>query len=217
MNIEEPVKRRYESRVRDSQARATRLAVIAAASRLFEERGYVATSIDDIAAASGVSRATVFTSVGGKPAVLKAAFDVAIVGDDEPIALPDRDYARPVRDEPDPRRTVALFASLMTDLGARLTGISEALRGAAHADPEARALWEKAQADRRQGAANFIALLSAKGPLRPDLEPDIAADIVFALNDPSLHRVLVHDRGWPIERFRAWLIETMTRALLPAE
>jgi hypothetical protein len=39
------------------------------------ERGYGATTIGDIAAAAGVSRATVFASAGAKPALLKAAFD----------------------------------------------------------------------------------------------------------------------------------------------
>jgi len=67
------VKRPYESRLRAGQARATRLALLEAAGHLFARQGYVATSIEQIADAAGVSRATVFTSVGGKPVLLKGA------------------------------------------------------------------------------------------------------------------------------------------------
>src|SRR2546426_12500193 len=115
MNTEGDVKRSYQSPLRQAQARTTRKAVIGAAARLFAERGYVATSIDDIAAAAGVSRATVFSSVGGKPVLLKTAFDVAIVGDDEPVSLPDRPRSKAIREEPDQRRYLALYAGLGTD------------------------------------------------------------------------------------------------------
>ncbi|HYT76088.1 MAG TPA: helix-turn-helix domain-containing protein, partial [Vicinamibacterales bacterium] len=87
----------YRSPLRDAQAKATRLRVIQSASRLFIERGYGATSIDEIAEAAGVGRATVFTAVGGKALLLRAAYDVALVGDDEPIPLPQRSWAQPVR------------------------------------------------------------------------------------------------------------------------
>src|SRR5450759_2513013 len=102
MKSEAKVKRTYESRLRAGQARATRLALLEAAGRLFAERGYVATSIEEIAEAAGVSRATVFTSVGGKPALLKAAYDVALVGDDEPVSMPDRPDSLRSKAEPDP-------------------------------------------------------------------------------------------------------------------
>jgi hypothetical protein len=46
--------------------------------------------------------------VGGKPALLKTAFDVAIVGDDEPVSLPDRPRSKAIREEPDQRRYLAL-------------------------------------------------------------------------------------------------------------
>ena len=74
------VKRSYDSRLRLERADATRLAIAAAAGRLFAERGYAATSIEEIAAAAGVGRATVFTSVGGKPELLKEAYRLAVRG-----------------------------------------------------------------------------------------------------------------------------------------
>ncbi|MDQ6741607.1 MAG: TetR/AcrR family transcriptional regulator [Candidatus Dormibacteraeota bacterium] len=217
MNMHGDVKRRYQSPLRQAQARTTRKAVIGAAARLFAERGYVTTSIDDIAAAAGVSRATVFSSVGGKAVLLKTAFDVAIVGDDEPVALPDRPRSKAIREEPDQRRYLALYAGLVTEMWVRLGGIYEAVRGAASADPEARGLWETHQAQRRVGAANVVGDLQRKGSLREGLEVEAAADIVWVLNDPGLYHQLVDRQGWAPETFARWLAEAMQRLLLADE
>jgi AcrR family transcriptional regulator len=207
------VKRTYQSTLRGAQAQSTREAVIAAAGRLFAEQGYAATSIDDIAAAAGVSRATVFTSVGGKPKLLKTALDVAIVGDDEPVPLPERPRSKAIRAERDPRKYLALYAEMVTEMDGRMAGIHEALRGAAGVDPDARALWESHLAQHRQGAANVIADLMRKGRLKKGLEPAAAADIVWLLG-PGMYYMLVHRRGWPPQRFQAWLTETFISQLL---
>ena len=110
------VKRVYQSSLRQRQARSTRRAIIDAASRLFAEHGYGATSVDQIAQAADVSRATVFASLGGKPALLKAAYDVAIVGDDEPVPLPARPRSRLIQAEPDVHRFLVLYAGLVADI-----------------------------------------------------------------------------------------------------
>ena len=65
------VKRVYESPLRKAQAAATRRAIIDAASGLFIERGYVATSIEAIAEAAGVSRQAAYR-VRGDPAKAEA-------------------------------------------------------------------------------------------------------------------------------------------------
>ncbi len=188
--------------------------MIAAAARLFVDRGYAATSIEDIASAAGVSRATVFTSVGGKPKLLKTALDVAIVGDDEPQSLPDRPRSKAIRAEPDPRKYLALYAELVTEVFGRLAGIHEAVRGAAGVDQDARALWEAHLAQHRQGAANVISDLVRKGRLRTGLDQEAAADIVWLLG-PGTYHMLVNRRGWTPARFQAWLTETFISQLLP--
>jgi len=57
----------------------THARVVAAASRLFLDRGYRATTVRDVAAAAGVSVGTVMT-VGDKDALLVATFD-ALIGE----------------------------------------------------------------------------------------------------------------------------------------
>lgn len=215
MNSREPVKRRYRSSLRAAQASATRRAILDAATRLFIERGYVATSMESIAEAAGVSRATVFAAVGGKNVLLKQAYDVALVGDDEPIPFPERPRSKAVRREPDPWRLLERYVGLIVEMYERLAPIYEAVRGAASADPEVRAVWETIGAERRIGSDNLIQLLLARGPLREGLDAETGADLMWVLNDPGLYYLLVNRRGWTRGRFEAWLSGAMQEQLLP--
>lgn len=215
MDFKAQVKRSYQSPLREGQARSTRTAIIEAAWQLFGEHGYAATSIEEIAAAAGVSRATVFTAVGGKPVLLKSALDVAIVGDDEPASLPERPSSRAVRAEADPGIYLDRYAELVTEMGGRVAPIAEAVRGAAGADSDASELWETHLAQRRVGAANVVSDLRSKGAqLRPELDDAAAADVVWVLNDPGLYHHLVLRRGWPQEQFQRWLSKALRSQLL---
>lgn len=171
--------------------------------------------MDAIAEAAGVSRATVFASLGGKKSLLKQAYDVALVGDDEPIPFPERPRSLAVRREPDPMRLLAMYAGLITEMYGRLAPIYEAVRGAASADPEVREVWETIGAERRIGADNLMGLLLSRGPLRDGLDAQSGADLMWVLNDPGLYHLLVNRRGWSPARFEAWLSRTMQEQLLP--
>ena len=208
------VKRDYRSPLREASARATRAAILEAATRLFVEQGYAVTSIDAIAEAAGVSRATVFTTFGGKAALLKAAYDVALVGDDEPIPLPDRPRSKEVQAELDPARLLDGYAEICVEVCGRLAPIYEVVRGAASADPEARSVWEKIQAERRIGGTNVVKLITARHALRKGLDRERAGDLVWVLNDPGLYFMLVHRRGWSPSRFQSWLAEALKTQLL---
>ena len=211
------VKRAYRSTRREAQARETRRAVIRAATRLFVARGYGVTTIDAIAAAAGVGRATVFATVGGKAALLKAAYDVALVGDDEPVAFPDRPASRRVMAEPDAARMLTGYAAILTTVSQRLAPMYEAVRAAPGADRAAQKVWDKVRAERRIGARNVVRLVEDRRALRAGLDPDAAADAIFVLIDPGLYQVLVHERGWRPSAYQAWLGETLSAQLLGPE
>ena len=203
--------------LRSAKAAATRAAIIAAAGRLFTEHGYLGTSVQLIADAAGVSRATVFNSVGGKAALLRAAYDVATVGDDAPVPLPQRPEALAIRAEPDPRRAIEMYAALVTTISARLAGIYEAFRAAAGADPEVRAMWQQIQAERLAGARGFVQIIAAKRPGLPGPPAEAAGDLIWVLIDTSLYHRLVIERAWTRQRFRDWLATTIEAQLLPSD
>ena len=79
---------------REQQARATRARIIAAAARRFLARGYAGTTMRAVAADAGVALPTVELVFGTKAKLLKAVVDAAIGGDDEPVPMLDREWAR---------------------------------------------------------------------------------------------------------------------------
>ena len=206
--------RTYSSTLRADQARQTRKRIVDAAAELFAEHGYAGTTIDAVATAAGVSRKTVFDSVGGKAQLMKLAYDFAIVGDDEPVPLADRPEMRAMLAEPDYGKRLAMYASLVVGIDRRLSSAWRAFEGAATSDPEAAKLYIALVQQRRQAMQEAAQMFADAGALRPDLDIEVAADLMWFYNDPSLYDKLVRQRGWSVDRFHAWLTEALLVQLL---
>jgi len=212
-----PVKKPYNSALRAAQARATRRGIVAAAAALFVEHGYGATTVDAIAAAAGVSRKTVFTSVGGKAEALRLAFDWAITGADEPVSVQDRPHIQALRREPDARLMLAGYARSVREVSERIAALSAVLQAAAGIDTEIRALADESRAQRLHGMRLLAGELADRGALRPGLAPAEAADILWLLNDPVVYHRLVIEQGWAPDRYQDWLAETIISQLIAAD
>lgn len=210
-----PPRRRYNASGRRRQAIRSRSAMLQAARRLFLGRGYSATTMPAVAAAAGVSVQSVYKAFGNKPALLKAVFDVAIAGDDEPVPMLQRAALGRVRAEPDPRRKLALYGDFVAEVSPRHVPIQLLARAAAATDPEAAAVWEQLQAERLTGMTIFARALHEEGHLRPDVSMEEARDLLWSHNSPELWDLLVLQRGWTPERYGRWLAATLTAALLP--
>ena len=206
--------RSYSSTLRADQARRTRRRIVDAAAELFAEHGYAGTTIDAVATAAGVSRKTVFDSVGGKAQLMKLAYDFAIVGDDEPVPLADRPEMRALLAEPDYGKRLAMYASLVVRIDRRLSAAWRAFEGAATSDPEAAKFYVAMVQQRRQAMREAAQMFADAGALRPDLDVEVAADLMWFYNDPSLYDKLVRQRGWSVDRFQAWLTEALQVQLL---
>ena len=198
-------RRPYRSDLRASQARETRRVVVEAAAGLFVARGYADTTLDAVAAAAGVSRRTVVNAVGGKAALLALAWDFSLVGDDEPVPMAGRPAVLAIEASTDPADALRRWAEMLVDVAARSAAIGSVLEAAADVDAEAAALLAKAATERLEGARAFARRLASIGGLAPGVTEDRAADAFWALNDGTLYRRLVLDRGWSAAEFADWL------------
>ncbi|MFG3437435.1 TetR/AcrR family transcriptional regulator [Nonomuraea sp. NPDC047897] len=208
-----PARRRYQSPLREESARRTRQMVVAAARELFATRGYVATSLADVAAAAGVARPTVFAAFGSKPALLRQVVDEALAGDDEPVAVAERPWFRPVLEAGTQRAVLDAYAEVVALVGGRASGVFETVRRAADAAAEVAELWESMVGNRRSGAGMVVERLLALGPLA--VEGDRAVDVVWFFNDPAHYDALVTRCGWAREAYTGWVAGRLRDALLP--
>ncbi|MCA1707759.1 MAG: TetR/AcrR family transcriptional regulator; helix-turn-helix transcriptional regulator [Actinobacteria bacterium] len=204
------VKRRpYRSGIRRGDAPAL---VCEAAYRLFSTKGYMDTSIEDIAAEAGVARPTVFSAVGPKPAILRTVVEQALAGDDAPVPIAERPWWREAIEEPDPVRSIELYARNMCRISGRAGLVLRALESAASMDAAAADVWGRFQHQRRVGLNQFaVALAQKTNALRYD--EDTITDTMWTLA-PDAYLRLVHDAGWPVERFQAWLADLLQRMFL---
>jgi AcrR family transcriptional regulator len=207
-------KRAYDSSLRKQQASQTRLRILDAAQRLFTDRGYGATSIESIALEAGVATDTVYASFGNKAGVLHKLLDVRVGGDDSPVALLEREGPQKVRAEPTQRRQLVAFAADIVQILERARPVDDIMRGAGSVDPEIAALRAGMQELRHRNMRQLVSWLAARGPFRGGVSEEEAAAIIWTLASPEVHGLLRRDRGWSVERYVAWLSDTLSRTLL---
>ncbi len=214
--MRDPVKhrRQYDSPRRREQARATRHAVVEAARALFIERGYVATTIDAIAARANVSPETVYSTFGTKRSLLSELVDVSIAGDDNAPPILEQAWVEAMRQEPDRRRRLQILASNGRSILGRRAAIDEVVRGAVGADPEIAALWKRGKDQRFAGQRELLRIVLGATILPADMDLEMAAEILYAIGSPEIYRLLVVDRGWSDGRFEQWYGDTLSRLLL---
>ena len=199
-----------------ARTRLARAAVVDAARTLFLERGYGATTVEAISERADVPPATVYRLFSSKHGILKALFDVSIVGDHEQVPMADRPEVRSLVDESDPREQLAGFVGITTRVNQRVSPLYRILVSAAGTDAHATALLEEFTRQRQQGQRTIARALGRAGALRPDLRERDAADVIHALMSPEVYRLLVVDRRWSADRYERWLVKTLDDQLLVA-
>jgi AcrR family transcriptional regulator len=204
--------RRYDNSRRQARVRATRAQVAAAAQRLFIERGYPATTIEAIAEAADTPIATVYRLLGSKRGILAFVVDIAFGGDSQPIAFADRPDVRSALAEPDPGRLLAAFAHLARELLSRAAPILHVLRTAADVDPEAASMLAVTKSQRFTGQSRIARTLAERHQLTVT-EAD-AADIIYTLMSPEVHRILTIERQWSADHYEKWLATAVQTQLL---
>ena len=199
--------RPYHSPQRRAAAQQTRRAILDAATRLFLERGYTATTMATIAEAGGVAVDTVYASVGPKPRLFRLLIELAISGTDEPVPALEREYVQAIRAEPDPGRKLDLYARAVSRIQERLAPLFRVLQAAAPAHGELAALWAEIGERRARNMQLLASELAETGALREGVSIEEAADIIWAMNSSEFYGLLVQERGWDSERYADWLAE----------
>lgn len=199
--------RPYRSELRAERAADTRARIREAARSLFEENGFAATTVAEIARTAGVAAPTVYATFGSKAGVVGAMLEDLEASADR-AGLVGRLAATD-----DPREQLAAFAHWIRTLferGAPVLRVALAARD----DEDVAALRAQGDENRRRGAVRLTEGWADAGGLRPDLPADEAADTLWLLTSPEQFLLATDDLGWSPARYERWLSATTALALL---
>jgi AcrR family transcriptional regulator len=201
--------------VRDEQAALTRRRVVQAAVSRFHADGYAATTVAAVARDASVSAQTVYNTFGTKAALLKAAYDVTLAGDDDPVPLAERPEVRALYAETDASRFLRGYAALGRTVVERVGPLMLLIAaGADVGDPDLVALRDTTDSERLVGTSMVVAKVADLRALDPALTRDAARDRIWTLNSVQVWHLLTAGRGWSGDEYAAWIGDAMCAAIL---
>jgi AcrR family transcriptional regulator len=198
----------YRSARRERQAQSTREDIVRAARSLFAERGYAATSMNDLAAAADVAVPTIYASVGSKRDLLIALLDLI---DDEADVGP---LNAQLADATTGDEVVYAGARITRQINERCGDIVGALHAAASTDPDVAAALEDGLRRHRDGTMRAAKKLGKLGALRDGLTVKRAGAIFSVVSAHGVYAELTHHHGWSWHDCEAWVARTLREQLL---
>ena len=205
--------RAYRSELRDAMALETRRRIRSAATELFTDLGYAATTIEAIAKKAGVSRRTVFNTFESKAGLVMQIFLTQVHGEDEPEPGWMRKRIESAREMDDPRAMIGLVAEAAAELATRTRVAWTLAQEAARSDPDVAALLHDNE-EQRYRSIVLVDLLAEKGMLRTDLPSEVLRRGTWLLCAPATAFTAIH-AGLTPDLYRTWLAECLTGLLLP--
>lgn len=204
------VKRPYDSTSRKLRALRNREAILDAALNRFLSDGYAATTIATVARTAGVSVETIYKSFDSKAGLVTAIWQRGLAGHG-PVPAPIRSDRMQQR-EANPRTIIANWAKLTTEVMPLVAPVLLLIRSAATLDPEMAALLVDSDRQRLQRMRHNAKSLATH--LRPGITQASAAEVLWLYSAADLYDLLVVRRGWSMRRYRRFLADAMTAALL---
>jgi AcrR family transcriptional regulator len=194
---------------RDRYALLTKQAIIDAARKLFAERGYFATTVEDIAAEAEVAAATVYSSTGGKQGVLGEI--LGLWGADPTIqaTLSGIDTAT------EPREIIDLLASAAREMREQWDDVVRIFLTTAPHDSSVADQFAPFSQFYRECIARIAQRLASLGALRDGLDATYATDILWLYFGYGSLYTLHHENGWSYDRAQDWLAAKAASELLP--
>jgi AcrR family transcriptional regulator len=181
---------------------------------MFCDNGYSATTMEAVGKASGVAVQTVYYVFRTKAQLLQLVIQFAAAGQHEPLPVDRRPWTSAMLETTSGARALALAVEHGTEIYARMAPLLDTVRTAASVDEDVAAYWEGVATGRRRGMAELAARLDSLVALRPGLNVNRAADIIFVVDSHETFLGFTRTCGWSIVEYKAWLYRTLCRELL---
>jgi AcrR family transcriptional regulator len=207
--------RPYDASGRRQRAHESQERMLEVARALFAEKGYVETTMDEIAKRAEVAVPTLYAAFGSKRAILSKLIDRLVSGEPGSPPILQTQGAQRAMSEPDRARALSNYAHHMRTILARVTPVHEMIKSAARSEPELGELFARMQKNRFANMEVLARSLADRGPLREGLGVEEAARTIWVLSSVEVRQLLVQHGGWSEERYETWLADTLVATLLP--
>ncbi len=147
--------------------------VLNVAVRVFNERGFEGTSMEDLARALGVTKSAIYHHYSGKAELLRQSLDRALDGLFAVTREPEATTGPAVD------RLEHVLRGAVAVLVERLEHVTLLLRLRGNTEVERRALERRREFDRFVG--DLVRAGMADGDIRPDIDPAVASRLLFGM------------------------------------
>jgi AcrR family transcriptional regulator len=193
----------------NARGRRTREALLSAARRLVEERGFESVTLAAVAEAAGVSHRALYLHFHSRSDLLTTLYRHLGVTEDLASSL-----AR-VWQSPDAVSALSEWAAHIARSHPRILAINRAIERARFTDPDAATLWDLTMRNWLKSCRRLAAWLDDEGSLSERWSVQSAADMLWTLMSWDVTERLVVSRKWSERRYAEMygdlLLSTFTR------
>jgi AcrR family transcriptional regulator len=202
--------RPYRLGKRQADVQDTRERIVAAARELFGQGGFHSVSLDDVAKAAGVARATVYYQFESKSGLLDAV--IASI-----IERVGTERAQHAREHPDAALGVRLYVTEIVTFFSSEEVLLRNLHGLAAIDPETSGVFGQYEARRKDVLAWLVKRLDDQGKLRPGVSQKHAVDLLWMITGFGSYDQLCSRSGLSVRATALLLSDLAARAVLGPE
>jgi AcrR family transcriptional regulator len=199
--------------LRQAQVAHTEQRILAAATELFLEGGYLATTLEAVARRAQVGARTVYLRFGTKAALFKRVVDVAIVGDTEPVDVLGRDWVQATLTAPTAAERIAASAAAGRQIMQRTGALFAVAQQAAAVEPLIAGLWQQGREQSRRVHALFWTRMAEDGLLDPAVDLAWLIDTTAILAAAETYLLVTRMIGWNLDAYERWLARTFSQLM----
>jgi hypothetical protein len=133
---------------------------------------------------------------------------------DEKRGIPDE--IQKIQDAPTGVEAMQRIVSLQARMNPGIWAVASALDAVRRTDADAERAWQDRLEHRLAGCRDVIARMRKEGSLRPGLEPETAADLLWSITSLRMWEDLVLGRGWSPQRYEKRINELLQAAVVRA-
>ena len=199
--------------LRQAQVAHTEQRILVAATELFLEGGYLATTLEAVARRAQVGARTVYLRFGTKAALFKRVVNVAIVGDTEPVNVLGRDWVQAALTAPTAAERIAASAAAGRQIMQRTGALFAVAQQAAAVEPLIAGFWQQGREQSRRVHALFWTRMAEDGLLDPAVDLAWLIDTTSILAAAETYLLVTRMIGWDLDAYERWLARTLSQLM----